>query len=438
MDIDQEDKDALRALWLRKGGKTDNLREFYALARARGIQVSFQELTRFIYELGLLPEVEQRLNALWAERESSVAELLDRAREAKIPLTHAQASKYVREMPERSLPAFSARRQTGKAFANSLEDQWQADVIFMKTRPSGPFRYILYRVNSFSREIDAEPMPSNDSRSRSEALADMLERASVKPQTLFTDEGHEFTGWDVRDLLRREGIIHEQNRPRDYGNMAVMNAGIGALKKLIRTEATDKGVPWAQELPRLVRIRNGRPTDQGVKPQDVVAPPRASKSVRRRAAEAQFWLEGVNAENIQHTFAEQTKKKEALRAAGGARLPVDKEYIGERRRGPVSRGDDPKFGPIRRIADDFSFGQVRMDAGEAGHPVRAPLHPQWAHPARGGGRARWAAHARGGQRPDGAVHGAALHHGRSGPRDPASGRCPQAPDGLRHLADQAI
>ena len=96
MNIDQEDKDALRALWLRKGGKTDNLREFYALARARGIQVSFQELTRFINELGLLPEVGQRLTALWAERESSVAELLDRVREARILLTHAQASKYVR------------------------------------------------------------------------------------------------------------------------------------------------------------------------------------------------------------------------------------------------------------------------------------------------------------------------------------------------------
>jgi hypothetical protein len=294
-------------------------------------------VTRFINELGLLPEVEQRLNALWAERESSVAELLDRAREAKIPLTYAQASKYVREMPDRSLPAFTALRKTGKAFANSLEDQWQADVIYMKTRPSGPYRFILYRVNAFSREIDAEPMRDNGNASLAEALADMLARASVKPRTLFTDEGHEFTGGIVRELLEREGIVHEQNRPRDYGNMSVMNAGIGALKKLIRTEAIDKGLPWAEELPRLVRIRNVRPTDKGVKPQDVVAPRGASKSARRRSREAQFWLSGVNAENIQHNFAEQAKKKAALAEAGGARLLVDpkKESQDARRRPEV-------------------------------------------------------------------------------------------------------
>ena len=103
---------------------------------ALGLEVSFRETMRFVNGLGLLPQVERRLNALWADRESSVAELLDRAREAEIPLTYAQASKYVREAPERSLPAFGAQRQTGKAFSNELAEQWQADVIFMTRRPS--------------------------------------------------------------------------------------------------------------------------------------------------------------------------------------------------------------------------------------------------------------------------------------------------------------
>ena len=64
----------------------------------------------------------------------------------------------------------------------------------MMTRLSGPYRYILYRVNAFSREIDAEPMRNNSSASIAEVLADMLERASMKPQTLCTAKGHEFTG----------------------------------------------------------------------------------------------------------------------------------------------------------------------------------------------------------------------------------------------------
>ena len=101
---------ALRALWLSRGGKVDTIREFYDIVRRSGVEANFREVARFLNQLELPAEVKARLDALWAERESSAAKLLDRAREAEIPVTQQQINKFVREAPSPTRWTISGRR----------------------------------------------------------------------------------------------------------------------------------------------------------------------------------------------------------------------------------------------------------------------------------------------------------------------------------------
>ena len=71
----------------------------------------------------------------------------------------------------------------------------------------------------------------------------LLRLASVKPETLMTDEEHKFGAMAVADTLRRPDTTYETNQPRDYGNMSVLNASIAALKKLSARAAAHHAHP---------------------------------------------------------------------------------------------------------------------------------------------------------------------------------------------------
>jgi transposase InsO family protein len=205
-DLDEDDRRALRELWLEEGGDVDGVREFHALARRSGIQVSFRETSAFLRFLGMPPEVERRIDALWADRQSSARELFDRAKREKIPVTWAQIEKYVKEAADRTAERFQAPKQTGKAFANEPWSEWKVDVVYATTRPSPPFRYILIRINSFSREVDAEPLETLQGPDVADGLEALLKRCSTRPpRVMLTDMGSEFTRGDVQDVLRDNG-----------------------------------------------------------------------------------------------------------------------------------------------------------------------------------------------------------------------------------------
>lgn len=377
--MDDDDRDALRALWLSEGGRVDGVREFHALARRSGIGASFRDVSAFLRTLGLLPEVERQLDALWAERESSAKELYDRAKREKIPVTSAQIDKYVKDAPERTSERFQTPKQTGRAFANEPWSEWKADIVYATTRPSPPYRYILIRINSFSREVDAEPLEALKDPDMAAGLEALLKRSTTRPpRVLLTDMGSEFTHGEVQDVLRDFGVVHEGKQPGDYGAFSILDAAIGRLKMLIRTEAFEKKKPWAEELPRLIKVLNQRPNPStGVRPEDVVPSARRLRGKqgaeqRQRAEQAQFWIYGHMAENIQHNFRQQHQRKELLRKKGGVRLQLqprerdeDPRLLLQRRRGPRKRIDDPRYGDTQRLRDDdFSFGQARTEAGE--------------------------------------------------------------------------
>jgi len=227
----------LRALWLREGGAVDNIREFHALALRSGIVAKFPDITRFLRELSLPDEVRERLDELWEERQSSVAEFYDRAKRAEIPVTYAQVEKYVKESAERTTERFLAPKRAGRSFAYEPSSEWKADVVYMID--SDERKYMLIRINSWSREVDATSMSANDSEQVAPALRKLLERASVQPKILLTDQGREFLG-DVTELLAEKGIQHVTKEPRDYGAFAILDSGISKLRRLIRTENVDK------------------------------------------------------------------------------------------------------------------------------------------------------------------------------------------------------
>ena len=189
MPLTADQRHRLRELWLREGGKADTAREFWERARDAGLAVKWPDVQVFLRELPLPDEVLARLDALWGDRESSLKEFYDRVKDAQIPATYAHVEKYVKERPEKATERFAQPPLTGKSFANQPDSEWKLDTVFYTKRPAGDFRYLLVRVNSFSREVDAEPMTDYKSAQVAEALERTLARATVTPKTVLTDAG---------------------------------------------------------------------------------------------------------------------------------------------------------------------------------------------------------------------------------------------------------
>ena len=139
--------------------------------------------------------------------------------------------------------------QTGRSFAFEPSSEWKADVVYM-TDVGEKNRHMLIRINSFSREIDAEPMDGNKSTHITGALTKLLERASVQPKILLTDHGQEFVGREVQALLESKNIGHATKQPRDYGAFAILDSAISKLRRLIRTQHVDKDRAWFTDLPK--------------------------------------------------------------------------------------------------------------------------------------------------------------------------------------------
>ena len=106
-----------------------------------------------------------------------------------------------------------------------------------------------------------------------------------------------------------------------------------------------------------------------MRPKDVITSDNATQKEIRRSANAQFWQYQHFAENIQHNFKDQEKKKNTLLEAGGARFLLsakdeDGDPLLQRRRGPRKRIDDPVYGPTKRIEATIKRGQVTATDGE--------------------------------------------------------------------------
>ena len=142
-----------------------------------------------------MADARQRLAQLWDETgPKSVQKFFDRARREGIPASYREVQAFVKEREDRPNELFGYPQQTVKTFARELNSEWKVDLMDYSHRPSeNGDRYVLVRLNAFSREVDIETIPSKSPEDTAEAFRRVLARAQ-KPEAVLTDLGSEWGG----------------------------------------------------------------------------------------------------------------------------------------------------------------------------------------------------------------------------------------------------
>jgi hypothetical protein len=227
--------------------------------------------------------------------------------------------------------------------------------------------YILIRINSFSREVDAVPLQSKSPSFTAQGMKELLQRAE-KPEKVFTDMGTEWGGEFARLLDSRE-IDHGDKEDTDHSSFAVLDSAIRTIKLQLGLDKRD----WAQKLPEVIREYNLDINDT-----TGTAPAHVSKN-----KEATFCILKQNSQNLLHNLADSKKREDKIREADGVRpLLIGRQGKNDpdRRKGPRERVDDPRWGDQRRLVDGpgaFSFGRVHTSDGQSA-PTKLALKSKMA------------------------------------------------------------
>ena len=97
--------------------------------------------------------------------------------------------------------------------ASNVDKQWQADLVEMipLARFNGGKKYILTVIDVVSRYAFTRAIADKTSRSVSLAFEDIFRKSKRVCDELFTDQGREFTGSEMKRLLAKKRIIHIQS-----------------------------------------------------------------------------------------------------------------------------------------------------------------------------------------------------------------------------------
>lgn len=300
-------------------------------------------------------ETRRRLETLRRENAFPGLDALYRiARRAGVNATRSQIQRYLASLPGEERPNevfLGAGHFKGKAFSRGLDAEWKMDTIVYNERSRKGYKYVIFAINPFSREIHAEPLVQLTSETAAGALRAML-RDNRKPEKISTDGGPEFKG-AFQELLDREGIDHGTKDPRDKTSYAVMDRAIQTIK----VKLAKRGGDWGQGLDPTVERYNDEPhKSTGVAPEDV-----------KDNKVAEFRLQQQNAQAIERNHEVQQKRAEKLQAAGGYREPLPQG------RTSFKRAFNPRFGEVKKLIDPPDALAFDYAHAEDGSSVPAKL-----------------------------------------------------------------
>ena len=95
-----------------------------------------------------------------------------------------------------------------KYIVSGINALWQCDLSDLPqlAKFNDGYRYILLKIDVFSRKTDTKPLRTKSGKEVSVAFKAMLEEET--PQHLQTDQGKEFLNSDFQSLLKNNNIIH--------------------------------------------------------------------------------------------------------------------------------------------------------------------------------------------------------------------------------------
>ena len=150
----------------------------------------------------------------------------------------------------------------GKTVAESPNARWQMDLADVKADvgSSSEDKFFLNVVNVFNRKLYSEPLTSKRPEEVRDALKKIVARApKQKPITISSDRGVEFTDKSMTDYIDSLGIKRRYKDRGDVNAIAVVDRGMGQLKrKLAGIEAMTKA-GWSVALQRATKALNDEP-----------------------------------------------------------------------------------------------------------------------------------------------------------------------------------
>jgi phage terminase large subunit GpA-like protein len=161
-------------------------------------------------------------------------------------VTSAQVEKFVREQSARESERFLTPPRDGKSFAYDPRSEWKMDIVYMPDDDG--FKYLLVRINSFTRELDGIALKNLETETMEDAVKELL--GSNRPRVVLTDGGREFGVCDnLFERLRVQnpgpGYIHfSKALPLEW-----FKGFTAEVRRTVRTSSGEK-VRWVKTAAR--------------------------------------------------------------------------------------------------------------------------------------------------------------------------------------------
>jgi hypothetical protein len=201
----------------------------------------------------LAAELVEKLDELRDGRRGlSQVQMLVAAQREGLRVTTGQMKEYFRSyLDERGREVTHQEMPSrGKFYAEGPEERWMVDlaVYDAKKKVDGMVGFLLV-MDTFTKQIWAEPIPDKFSSATADAFKKVLFRAShsdahareiLKDLILTSDQGNEFRGM-FRAWLLRNGVIWRVRSPDAHNELGALDQAMGWVKRLLKEEVENRG-----------------------------------------------------------------------------------------------------------------------------------------------------------------------------------------------------
>ena len=152
-----------------------------------------------------------------------------------------------------------------------IDDQWAADLLDVQSlaRANDGYKYLLTIVDTLSKKAWVRPLKDKRVTSVADAFEDVFQKSGRVPRKLRTDQGLEFRGRALQELLERHGV-HYFTSNNETKEAVVERFNRTLRSRLWRYFEATNDTRYVEVLPELVAAYNRKKHRSiGVAPNDV-------------------------------------------------------------------------------------------------------------------------------------------------------------------------
>ena len=180
-------------------------------------------------------------------------------RDRYVNITRAQVRQFIMGQTNYQLTKDFKHRVNKPIVAKHPNEIWCMDLVDMNfyVRNNRGWRYILVVVDVFSRKIWLERLKNKDGTTVSESLLSIFQRADVALRHIISDNGPEFIGEEMVNILRDNDVKQRLTRTYAPQANAICERANREVRKIIRAYmAKNKNKMWFSLLPDVEENKN--------------------------------------------------------------------------------------------------------------------------------------------------------------------------------------